>query len=83
MNWGETNDRGQIVGYSETDVLDPNGEDVCGSHTHLMCLPSLWQLFHMSALQTLGGNNGQASATNNRGQIAGFAKPLPRTLDAR
>ena len=34
MNWGEINDRGQIVGYSETDVLDPNGEDVCGFGTH-------------------------------------------------
>ena len=30
MNWGEINDRGQIVGYSETEALDPNGEDVCG-----------------------------------------------------
>ena len=28
----------------------------------------------MSALPTLGGNNGQASAINNRGQIAGFAE---------
>jgi len=28
----------------------------------------------MSALPTLGGNNGQASGINNRGQIAGFAE---------
>jgi uncharacterized membrane protein len=28
----------------------------------------------MSALRTLGGNNGQASAINNRGQILGFAE---------
>jgi probable HAF family extracellular repeat protein len=28
----------------------------------------------MSALPTLGGNNGQASAINNRGQIVGFAE---------
>jgi uncharacterized membrane protein len=28
----------------------------------------------MSALPTLGGNNGQASAINNRGQIAGYAE---------
>jgi uncharacterized membrane protein len=74
MNWGEINDRGQIVGYSETDVLDPNGEDVCGFGTHRICLPFLWQHFHMSALPTLGGNNGQASAINNRGQIVGFAE---------
>jgi probable HAF family extracellular repeat protein len=74
MNWGEINDRGQIVGYSETAVLDPNGEDVCTFGTHKTCRPFLWQFFHMSALRTLGGNNGQASAINNRGQIVGFAE---------
>jgi probable HAF family extracellular repeat protein len=74
MNWGEINDFGQIVGDSETAVPDPNGEDICGFGTHLTCRPFLWQLFHMSALPTLGGNNGQASAINNRGQIVGFAE---------
>jgi probable HAF family extracellular repeat protein len=74
MNWGEINDRAQIVGYSETDVPDPNGEDICGFGTHLTCRPFLWQNFQMSALPTLGGNNGQASAINNHGQIAGFAE---------
>jgi probable HAF family extracellular repeat protein len=74
MNWGEINDFGQIVGYSETAVPDPNGEDICGFGTHLTCSPFLWQFFHMSALPTLGGNNGQASAINNRGQIVGFAE---------
>jgi probable HAF family extracellular repeat protein len=74
MNWGEINDRDQIVGYSETDALDPNGEDVCGFGTHHICLPFLWTDFHMGALATLGGNNGQASAINNRGQISGTAE---------
>jgi len=74
MNWGEINDFGQIVGDSETNVPDPNGEDVCTFGTHLTCRPFLWQFFHMSALPTLGGNNGQASAINNRGQIVGFAE---------
>jgi probable HAF family extracellular repeat protein len=74
MNWGEINDRGQIVGDSETAVPDPNGEDICGFGTHLTCLPFLWQNGHMSDLPTLGGNNGQASAINNRGQIVGFAE---------
>ncbi|HKF05944.1 MAG TPA: hypothetical protein VKB49_26730 [Candidatus Sulfotelmatobacter sp.] len=74
MNWGRINDFGQIVGYSETNVLDPNGEDVCGFGTHKTCRPFIWQLFHMSPLQTLGGNNGQASGINLSGQIAGFAE---------
>lgn len=75
MNWGEINDWAQIVGYSETNVPDPNGEDICGFGTHLTCLPFLWQPFlRMRALHTLGGNNGQASAINDLGQIVGMAE---------
>jgi probable HAF family extracellular repeat protein len=74
MNWGEINDFGQIVGDSETAVPDPNGEDVCTFGTHLTCRPFIWEFFHMRALPTLGGNNGQASAINNRGKIVGFAE---------
>jgi probable HAF family extracellular repeat protein len=74
MMWGEINDRGEVVGFSETDVPDPNGEDICGFGTHLTCRPFFWQNGHMSALPTLGGNNGQASGINSRGQIAGFAE---------
>jgi probable HAF family extracellular repeat protein len=74
MNWGEINDFGQVVGFSETAVPDPNGEDICGFGTGRTCRPFLWQDGHMSPLPTLGGNNGQASAINNRGQIVGFAE---------
>jgi probable HAF family extracellular repeat protein len=80
MNWGEINDFGQIVGMSETAVPDPNGEDICGFGTHLTCRPFLWQFFQLSALPTLGGNNGQASAINNLGQIVGMAED--GTVDA-
>jgi len=68
------NDRGEAVGLAETSVPDPNGEDICAFGTGLTCRPFLWRNGHMSALPTLGGNNGQASAINNRGQIAGFAE---------
>jgi probable HAF family extracellular repeat protein len=71
---GEINDRGEAVGYSETSVPDPDGEDICGFGTKRTCRPFLWRNGHMSALPTLGGNNGQASAINNRGQITGFAE---------
>jgi probable HAF family extracellular repeat protein len=73
-NWGEINDFGLIVGDSETAVSDPNGEDICGFGTHLTCRPFLWEFSKMRALPTLGGNNGQASSINNRGQIVGFAE---------
>jgi probable HAF family extracellular repeat protein len=73
-NYGGINERGQAVGYAETGVKDPNGEDVCAFGTGLTCRPFFWQNGSMSALPTLGGNNGQASAINNRGQIAGYAE---------
>jgi len=74
INWGGINDRGEAVGMSETSVPDPNGEDICGFGTHLTCVPFLWKKGHMSALPTVGGNNGQASAINNRGQVVGFSE---------
>jgi len=74
INWNGINDPGEAVGMSETSVLDPNGEDLCGFGTHATCLPFLWQNGVMHALPTLGGNNGQASAINNRGQVVGYAE---------
>jgi probable HAF family extracellular repeat protein len=74
INWNGINDRGEAVGMSETSVPDPNGEDLCGFGTHLTCLPFFWQNNHMYALPTVGGNNGQASAVNNSGQVAGYAE---------
>lgn len=74
INWGGINDNGEAVGLSETSGFDPNGEDVCGFGTGATCLPFLWRNGQMSALPTLGGNNGQASAINNRGQVTGYSE---------
>jgi probable HAF family extracellular repeat protein len=77
INWGGINDLGEAVGQSETADPDPNGEDICGFGTHLTCVPFFWRNGHMSALPTLGGNNGQASAINNRGEVVGYAEDGP------
>ena len=74
INWNGINDAGEAVGMSETTVPDPDGEDLCGFGTHVICLPFLWQNGVMSPLPTVGGNNGQASAINDRGQVAGYAE---------
>src|ERR1700683_81415 len=74
INWNGINDRREAVGMSETSVLDPNGEDICGFRTHLTCLPFLWQNGVMRGLPTGGGNNGQASAINNSEQVVGYAE---------
>ena len=73
-NYGGINDRGEAVGLAETSVPDPDGEDFCAFSTHLTCRPFLWRDGHIMALPTLGGNNGQASAINNRGQIVGISE---------
>jgi probable HAF family extracellular repeat protein len=82
------NERFQSAGEAETSTPDPNGEDFCGFGTHLTCLPFLWQDGGMIQLPTLGGNNGEATAINNWGEVAGFAEnstpdpscPAPQVL---
>jgi probable HAF family extracellular repeat protein len=78
MNFGGLNDRGEAVGFGETSVPDPDGESFCSGSglpaTGLTCRGFLWRDGHMSALPTVGGNNGQAAAINNRGQIVGVAE---------
>jgi len=73
-NYGGINDRGEAVGLAETSAPDPDGEDFCAFGTKLTCRPFLWRHGHMTALPTLGGNNGQASAINNRGRIVGISE---------
>jgi len=74
---------------SDTSSNDPLGEDFCGFGTHLICLGALWNDGTMTALPTLGGNNGVAFTLNDRGQIVGVAEnqtqdsscPAPQVLD--
>jgi probable HAF family extracellular repeat protein len=78
------NDRGQAVGEAETSTPDPNGEDFCGFNSlgispfHNTCLPFLWENGVMTALPTLGGNNGVVNQINSRGQAAGGAENTTR-----
>jgi probable HAF family extracellular repeat protein len=67
--------RGDAAVLAETDVPDPNGEDVCGLGTHLQCLAAVWRNGKLHPLRNLpGGNNSQTLGINNRGQLVGFAE---------
>src|SRR5258708_3030986 len=61
-------------GCGKRGEIEWKGEEGCGFGTQLTCSAFLWRKGHMRALPTLGGNNGQATAINNRGQITGFAE---------
>jgi len=79
VSWPVKNERGQIVGIAETSAKDPLGErwscaaffPTATGHT---CLGFVWQNGVMTALPTLGGNNGYATGANNRGQVVGWAE---------
>ena len=71
---------GEVVGAAETSNPDPLGEDFCFFGTHLICLAFVWQNGTMTALPTLGGNNGTADYINNHSQVAGLAENT--TLDS-
>jgi probable HAF family extracellular repeat protein len=79
--WPVKDNRGLIVGSAETSAMDPFAEDFCGFDansgvppTGLVCVGFLWQDGVMTALPTLGGNNAQADAVNNLGEVAGLAE---------
>jgi probable HAF family extracellular repeat protein len=73
------NDKGQVAGLSDTAALDPDAENFCGPFSFLtsdpyICLPFVWRDGLMTALPTLGGNNGAALSINNRGQVTGVSE---------
>lgn len=78
--WPNRNDHGVIVGISETNELQPNGESwscylavffVGDGH---VCRGFVWSHGKMSQLPTLGGDNGFATGVNNRDEIVGWAE---------
>jgi len=77
--WPVKNNNGLISGIAETANLDPLGETwscrfFFPRRTRHQCLGFVWQDGVMTALPTLGGNNGYAAGANNRGQVAGWAE---------
>lgn len=78
--WPGLNNLGEVVGISDTAATDPYGESwscgafLPGSHAGHTCVAFLWQRGRMTALPTLGGNNGFGTGINNRGQAVGWAE---------
>jgi probable HAF family extracellular repeat protein len=81
------NDRGLITVQSQASATDPLGEYFSGPFTctpsgalcqpqnvDLVTLGAVWQNGVITALPTLGGNNGAATGVNNLGQVVGFAE---------
>jgi probable HAF family extracellular repeat protein len=80
--WPNRNERGVVAGVSETAKAQPNGEVWSCSlavfnlapPTGNVCVGFRWESGHMTALPTLGGDNGFATGINNAGQIVGWAE---------
>jgi len=75
------NNRGLIVGISDTSIVQPRGEVFsCVAAGFIpasgnTCLGFLWQPPGIiRALPTLGGDNGFATGINNQGQVIGWAE---------
>jgi probable HAF family extracellular repeat protein len=79
------NDEGLIAAQSQTSALDPLGENFFGPYTcdqngdlcqggDLINRGFVWQDGAITALATLGGNNGVAAGANDRGEVVGFAE---------
>jgi probable HAF family extracellular repeat protein len=83
VQWPVKNVRGLISGIAETGEPDPLGEDWSCSFffptvTHHTCLGFVWRNGAMHSLPTLGGNNGFATGTNDRGETVGWAENTVR-----
>ena len=81
VTWNVKDTRGVIVGIAQTATPDPLGENWSSSaffpppnNVGFICLGFRWKNGVMTALPTLGGNNGFATGANNLGQVVGWAE---------
>ncbi len=79
--WLGLNDRGVVVGISQTAAPDTLGESwscsaffPLATSTGRICLGFVWEDGVMTPLPTLGGDNGYATAVNTWGQVVGWAE---------
>ncbi|HLX26669.1 MAG TPA: hypothetical protein VKR05_06725 [Candidatus Cybelea sp.] len=81
VEWPNKSDRGLIAGISETSAPQKLGEIWSCALAFFpqppsghICLGFAWRNGAMSALPTLGGNNGFAAGANEHGDIVGWAE---------
>jgi probable HAF family extracellular repeat protein len=81
VTWNVKNDRGIIVGISQTAMPQPLGEFWSSAAFYpgpnnigFINLGFVWERGVMRALPTLGGDNGFATGANNSGQVVGWAE---------
>lgn len=88
--WPSKNVIGLVAGVAETAVDQPLGETwscrfFFPTRTGKTCLGVVWEKGQIRALPTLGGDNGFATAANDRRQVVGWAENtvMDRTCSGR
>lgn len=81
--WPAKNNRGIVVGVTETPDIDRHGEQwscavFFGEVTENACVGFVWERGEMRPLPTFGGTHGFATGANNRGQVVGWAETADR-----
>jgi uncharacterized membrane protein len=81
--WSVKNTRGILAGISQTNTLQSDRLGEVWSQVAFfsgpdavkyVCLGFVWKQGHMTALSTLGGDNGVATGANDRGLVVGWAE---------
>jgi len=80
--WSGMNNSGLVVGLTQTDEPQSRPDWSCGAFlpsNEYACVGFVWEQRQMTALPTLGGQNGFAASANNRRQVVGWTETT--TLD--